>query len=158
MNDSIQTISIQQTKTKMTVLVTPEMANFSGRMHGGELLKILDKVAYTCGSRFCGEYVVTISVDKVTFKQPIFIGELVTFLASVNYTGNTSLEIGIKVIAENIKNRTVRDCNSSYFTMVCLDDNGNKIVVPQLELKTALQKERFKQAKNRRLKRLKADS
>jgi len=158
MNSSKQTISIQQPCTKMTVLVTPEMANFSGRMHGGELLKILDKVAYTCGSRYCGEYVVTISVDKVTFKEPIFIGELLTFLASVNYTGKTSLEIGIKVIAENIKEHSVRHCNSSYFTMVCLDDKGNKIPVPQLELKTTLQKDRYKQAQKRRLKRLHSGS
>lgn len=153
MND-ISNISIQQPQTEMTILVTPEMANFSGRMHGGELLKILDKVAYTCASRYCGEYVVTISVDKVIFKQPIFIGELVTFLASVNYTGKTSLEVGIKVIAEDIKKRTVRHSNTSYFTMVAMDENGNKIEVAQLELITDLQKERFKQAESRRFKRL----
>jgi len=147
-------ISIQQPCTEMTVLVTPELANFSGRMHGGELLKILDKVAYTCGSRFCGEYVVTISVDKVTFKEPIFIGELLTFLASVNYTGKTSLEVGIKVIAEDIKNHTVRHSNTSYFTMIAMDEEGNKVIVPQLELKTELQKIRYQKAKERRIKRL----
>ncbi len=150
----IQKISIQQPCTEMTVLVTPELANFSGRMHGGELLKILDKVAYTCGSRYCGEYVVTISVDKVTFKEPIFIGELLTFLASVNYTGKTSLEVGIKVIAEDIKNHTVRHSNTSYFTMVAMDVKGNKVNVPQLELKTDEQKLRFQKALERRKKRL----
>ncbi len=150
----IHKISTQQPCTEMTVLVTPEMANFNGRMHGGELLKILDKVAYTCASRFCGEYVVTISVDKVIFKQPIFIGELVTFLASVNYTGKTSLEVGIKVISEDIKKRTVRDCNTSYFTMVAMDDKGNKVSVPRLELKTAIQKERYQKAVERRKVRL----
>lgn len=147
-------ISIQQPCTEMTVLVTPELANFSGRMHGGELLKILDKVAYTCGSRFCGEYVVTISVDKVTFKEPIIIGELLTFLASVNYTGKTSLEVGIKVIAEDIKNRTVRHSNTSYFTMIAMDEKGNKVTVPQLELKNEEQKIRYQKAKERRKKRL----
>jgi acyl-CoA hydrolase len=150
----IHKISTQQPRTEMTVLVTPEMANFNGRMHGGELLKILDKVAYTCASRFCGEYVVTISVDKVIFKQPIFIGELVTFLASVNYTGNTSLEVGIKVISEDIKKRTVRDCNTSYFTMVAMDEKGNKVIVPQLELKSSIQKERYQKAVERRKQRL----
>lgn len=150
----IHKISIQQPFTEMTVLVTPEMTNFSGRMHGGELLKILDKVAYTCASRFCGEYVVTISVDKVTFTQPIFIGELVIFLASVNYTGKTSLEVGIKVIAEDIKQRTVRHCNTSYFTMIAMDEEGNKVKVPQLELITEIQKERFTKALARRKKRL----
>jgi len=150
----IQKISIQQPCTEMTVLVTPEMANFNGRMHGGELLKILDKVAYTCGSRFCGEYVVTISVDKVTFKEPIFIGELLTFLASVNYTGRTSLEVGIKVIAEDIKNHTVRHSNTSYFTMIAMDAKGNKVTVPQLELNSDEQKRRYQLAIERRKKRL----
>jgi acyl-CoA hydrolase len=150
----IHKISIQQPSTEMTVLVTPELANFSGRMHGGQLLKILDKVAYTCGSRFCGEYVVTISVDKVTFKEPIFIGELLTFLASVNYTGKTSLEVGIKVIAEDIKNHTVRHSNTSYFTMIAMNDKGEKVTVPQLELNTEEQKRRHQLALERRKKRL----
>jgi len=144
----------QQPCTQMTVLITPDLANFSGRMHGGELLKILDKVAYTCGSRFCGEYVVTISVDKVTFKQPIFIGELVTFLASVNYTGNTSLEVGIKVIAEDIKNHSVRHTNTSYFTMVAMNEKGEKVKVPKLAIKNDEQNRRHQQAKIRREKRL----
>jgi len=150
----VHKISIQQPCTEMSVLVTPELANFSGRMHGGELLKILDKVAYTCGSRFCGEYVVTISVDKVTFKEPIFIGELLTFLASVNYTGRTSLEVGIKVIAEDIKNHTVRHSNTSYFTMIAMNDKGEKVTVPQLELNTKEQKRRHQLALERRKKRL----
>jgi acyl-CoA hydrolase len=146
--------NIQQPCTEMIILVTPEMANFNGRMHGGELLKILDRVAYTCASRYCGAYVVTISVDKVTFKQPIFIGELVTFLASVNYTGKTSLEVGIKVIAEDIKKRMVRHSNTSYFTMIAMDEEGNKVKVPPLIIKNDVQKDRFEKAKMRRLKRL----
>ncbi len=150
----IETFNPQQPCTQMTVLVTPDLANFSGRMHGGELLKILDKVAYTCGSRFCGEYVVTISVDKVIFTQPIFIGELLTFLASVNYTGNTSLEVGIKVIAEDIKNHSVRHTNTSYFTMVAMNEKGEKVKVPKLAIKNDEQKRRYQQAKIRRKKRL----
>ena len=146
--------NIQQPCTEMIILVTPEMANFNGRMHGGELLKILDRVAYTCASRYCGAYVVTISVDKVTFKQPIFIGELVTFLASVNYTGKTSLEVGIKVISEDIKKRMVRHSNTSYFTMIAMDEEGNKVKVPPLIIKNDVQKDRFEKAKMRRLKRL----
>jgi len=150
----LETYTPQQPCTQMTVLVTPDLANFSGRMHGGELLKILDKVAYTCGSRFCGEYVVTISVDKVIFTQPIFIGELLTFLASVNYTGNTSLEVGIKVIAEDIKNHSVRHTNTSYFTMVAMNEKGEKVKVPKLAIKNDEQNRRYKQAKIRRKKRL----
>ena len=80
----------------MTVLMTPDMANFTGNVHGGTILKLLDQVAYAFASRYSGRYVVTLSVDQVTFRQPIHVGELVTFLASVNYTGTTSMEVGIK--------------------------------------------------------------
>src|SRR4249920_3861376 len=114
----------------MTVLVTPDMANFSGNAHGGTILKLLDQVAYACASRYAGRYVVTLSVDQVTFRQPIHVGELVTFLASVNYTGNTSMEVGIKVITENILNKVVRHANSCFFTMVAVDDQGKPTQVP----------------------------
>ncbi|KAG1385868.1 hypothetical protein G6F59_017157 [Rhizopus arrhizus] len=82
----------------MTILMTPDMANFSGNGHGGTILKYLDQVAYACASRYAGQYVVTLSVDQVVFREPIHVGELVTFLAAVNYTGRTSMEIGIKVL------------------------------------------------------------
>jgi acyl-CoA hydrolase len=116
----------------MTVLMTPDMANFSGNVHGGAILKLLDQVAYACASRYAGRYVVTLSVDQVLFKQAIHVGELVTFLASVNYTGRTSMEIGIKVITENIQNKSVRHANSCFFTMVAVDDNGKAVAVPPL--------------------------
>src|SRR3954469_475049 len=102
----------------MTVLMTPDMANFAGNVHGGTILKLLDQVAYACASRYAGRYVVTLSVDQVMFRQAIHVGELVTFLASVNYTGRTSLEVGIKVFAENIRTQAVRHANSCFFTMV----------------------------------------
>ena len=82
----------------MSVLMTPDMANFSGKVHGGSILKLLDQVAYACASRYAGCYVVTLSVDQVMFRQAINVGEFVTFLASVNYTGRTSMEIGIEVV------------------------------------------------------------
>ena len=82
----------------MTMLMTPEKANFSGKnVHGGEILKMLDQVAYACAARYSGHYAVTLSVDMVLFKNPIKIGSRVTVHASVNYTGRTSMEIGIKV-------------------------------------------------------------
>ncbi|AZN36806.1 acyl-CoA thioesterase [Iodobacter ciconiae] len=116
----------------MTVLMTPDMANFSGKVHGGALLKELDQVAYACASRYAGAYAVTLSVDQVTFKQPIFVGELVYFLASVNYTGRTSMEVGIRVLAENIRTHTERHTNSCYFTMVAMGDDGKSVQVPPL--------------------------
>lgn len=114
----------------MTVLMTPDKANFIGNVHGGDLLKLLDQVAYACASRYAGKQVVTLSVDQVTFRQPIHVGELVTCFASVNYTGNTSMEIGIKVIAENIQSQIKRHVNSCFFTMVAIGQDGKPSVVP----------------------------
>ncbi|MFN8070741.1 MAG: acyl-CoA thioesterase [Mycobacterium sp.] len=116
----------------MTVLMTPDMANFSGNVHGGTLLKLLDQVAYSCASRYAGTYVVTLSVDRVLFRDAIKVGELVSFSASVNHTGRTSLEVGIRVETENIRNGTRRHTNSCYFTMVAVDDTGTPVPVPPL--------------------------
>lgn len=134
----------------MTVLMTPDMANFSGNVHGGAILKYLDSVAYACASRYSGSYVVTLSVDRVVFRQPIHVGELVTFLASVNYTGSTSMEIGIKVVTENIQKGLVRHTNSCYFTMVAVDEDRNPVKVPPLQTETEEQKRRFREAEKRR--------
>lgn len=126
---------MNETRTRstlsMTVLMTPEMANFSGNVHGGHLLKLLDHVAYTCASRYSGTYVVTLSVDRVLFREPVHVGDLVTFLASVNYTGRTSMEIGIRVETEDIRRGLRRHTNSSYFTMVATDEDGSPTRVPQ---------------------------
>ena len=134
----------------MTILMTPDVANFSGNVHGGTLLKHLDEVAYACASRYAGAYVVTLSVDQVTFRQPVPVGELVTFLASVNYTGNTSMEVGIKVITENISERLVRHTNSCFFTMVAVDETGAAIKVPKLEPGTDDEIRRFTNGQQRR--------
>ena len=120
----------------MTVLMTPDMANFSGKVHGGAILKLLDQVAYACASRYAGTYVVTLSVDQVMFRQPINVGELVSFLASVNYTGRSSMEIGVKVVAEDIRKQSVRHANSCFFTMIAVDDDGAPTPVPTLQPET----------------------
>ena len=145
-----ESIAFNKKSLHMSVLVTPDLANFSGAMHGGEILKILDKVAYTCAMRYAGTYVVTLSVDKVIFKEPVHIGEMLTFLAAVNYTGNTSMEVGIKVVAEDLKNKTVRHTNSCYFTMVALGEDQKPVPVPQLEPSTEKEKERYERAQQRR--------
>ncbi|MDO7901080.1 acyl-CoA thioesterase [Pseudomonas sp. K1(2024)] len=134
----------------MTVLMTPDMANFSGNVHGGTLLKYLDEVAYACASRYAGTYVVTLSVDQVIFREPVHVGELVTFLASVNYTGNTSMEVGIKVVTENIRERSVRHSNSCFFTMVAVDDNRRPVQVPARQPQSSEEKRRFLQGQQRR--------
>lgn len=134
----------------MTVLMAPDNANFSGNVHGGTLLKYLDEVAYACASRYAGSYVVTLSVDQVAFRQPIHVGELVTFLASVNYTGRTSMEVGIKVVTENIREKLVRHTNSCFFTMVAIDENGKTVEVPPLVPSTEDEIRRFANAQERR--------
>ena len=143
MNDDHRTLS-------MTLLMTPDMANFSGNVHGGAILKLLDQVAYACGSRYAGHYVVTLSVDQVTFKQPIYVGEMVTFLATVNHVGTTSMEVGIKVLAENIHTRTVRHTNSCYFSMVAVDAEGKPLAIPPLELGTDEARARLLKASRRK--------
>ena len=130
----------------MTVLMTPETANFAGNVHGGHLLKLLDQVAYACASRYAGRYVVTLSVDQVTFREPILVGELVTFLCSVNHTGTTSMEIGIKVLAESIRTQLTRHVNSCFFTMVAVDDERRPVAVPQLRPFTPTEKRRCEAA------------
>jgi acyl-CoA hydrolase len=134
----------------MTVLMTPDMANFAGKVHGGTLLKFLDQVAYSCASRYAGTYAVTLSVDRVLFRDAILVGELVSFSATVNYTGRTSLEVGIRVDTENIRDGTRRHTNSSYFTMVAVDDAGNPVAVPQLVPVTELERTRHDAALARR--------
>jgi acyl-CoA hydrolase len=134
----------------MTVLMTPDTANFSGNVHGGNLLKLLDQVAYACASRYAGTYVVTMSVDQVTFRQPIHVGELVTFLAAINYTGRTSMEVGIKVIAENIRSKVVRHVNSCFFTMVAVGDDKQPVPVPPLHPASPDELRRYEDAKHRK--------
>ena len=121
----------------MTVLMTPDTANFAGNVHGGTILKWLDQVAYACASRYAGKYVVTLSVDRVMFRQPVHVGELVTFLAAVNHTGSSSMEVGIKVVAENIRTQEKRHVNSCFFTMVAVDENRKPVVVDTLQPATS---------------------
>ncbi len=146
-------VSVEHRKSlSMTVLMTPNMANFSGKVHGGTLLKMLDEVAYACASRYAGTYVVTLSVDRVLFRDAICVGELVSFEATVNYTGRTSLEVGISVYTENIRDGGRRHTNSSYFTMVAVDDDGTPVPVPPLVPVTDDERERYDAAATRRAK------
>ncbi len=136
----------RQKTVEMAEVMPPERANFTGHIHGGYLMLLLDRVAYACAARYSGENVVTLSIDQVLFKQPIFIGELVTFYASVNYVGRTSMEIGVRVTAENLKTGVIRHTNTSYITMVAIDDKGKSTLVPPLTLITAEDERRAKEA------------
>lgn len=140
----------QEKSLTMTVLMTPDMANFSGYVHGGSLLKLLDQAAYACAARYCKNYVVTASLDQMFFKQKIKVGELVTFYAHVNYVGRSSMEIGVKVVAEDLCSKESRHTNSCYFTMVAVDKNGNSVPVPPLQLETETEKKLFRAAELRK--------
>lgn len=135
---------------EMVVLMTPDMANFSGKVHGGALLNLLDRVAYSCASRYSQQYAVTLSVDQVVFRQPIHVGELVTFRASINYAGRTSMEVGIRVEAENIRTGERRHTNSCYFTMVAVDVEGRPTDVPAYAASSEVRKRRERAAEVRR--------
>jgi acyl-CoA hydrolase len=130
----------------MSEIMSPNSANFAGNVHGGHILNLLDNVAYACASRYAANNTVTLSVDQVFFKEPIYVGELVTFSASVNYVGNTSMEIGIRVVAENLLTRVSRHTNSCYFTMVAIDKTGKPTKAPELIMQTEVQKRRYEAA------------
>lgn len=141
--------TVSQSKTEMSQLMLPQHVNFAGTVYGGTILSIADSVAYVCAARHAGPNCVTVSVDRVDFREPIRIGELVTFLASVNFTGRSSMEIGIKIIAENLKTGQKRHTNSCYFTMVRLDDQGRPKEVPRVVPETEEEKRRFEEGRKR---------
>jgi uncharacterized protein (TIGR00369 family) len=124
-------------------LMLPSHTNFSGKIHGGYILSLLDQIAFACASKFSGNYCVTASVDTVDFLRPIEVGELVTMKASVNYVGKSSMIIGIRVESENIRTGTINHCNSSYFTMVSKDKEGKNEKVPGLILGNLEEVRRF---------------
>lgn len=137
-------------KTVMTELMVPTYANFGGKVHGGTILSLMDKIAYVCSSKHAGTYCVTVSVDTVDFISPVEVGDLVSLHASVNYVGKSSLIIGIKAVAENLKKRTENHTNSSYFTMVAVDEEMNPVAVPGLILENSDHVRRFIKAKIRK--------
>ncbi len=137
---------VRYSQTTITELMIPSYANFGGKIHGGILLSLMDKVAYAAASKHAGTYCVTVSVDKVEFLQPVEVGELVSMHASVNYVGRTSLVVGMRVESQNIKTGAVKHTNSSFFTMVAKDDDNKPMMVPQLILESKEDVKRFIEA------------
>jgi uncharacterized protein (TIGR00369 family) len=149
--------NIEASQLAMTQLMLPSYSNFSGYIHGGYVLSLMDQVAFACASKHSGHYCVTASVNKVDFLNPIEVGDLLTLKASINYTGRTSMVVGLRVESENIKSGIIKHCNSSYFTMVAKDNAGKSVPVPGLILNSEESIRRFtrsisrqKQAKQRR--------
>lgn len=146
----------EESQVTITQLMLPSNSNFSGKIHGGFILSLMDQIAFACASRHSRHYCVTASVNKVDFLNPIEVGELVTLKASINYTGRTSMVVGVRVESENIQTGEKKHCNSSYFTMVAKDEHGNNVSVPGIILDSTNKVRRFarsvarqQQAKNR---------
>jgi acyl-CoA hydrolase len=133
-------------ETTITELMIPAFANFGGKIHGGHLLSMMDKVAYACATKHSGLYCVTVSVDNVDFMQPVEVGDLVSMYGRINYVGRSSMVVGIKVVAENVKDRHVKHTNTSYFTMVAKNDDGKPEEVPELLLENKKEVRRFIEA------------
>ncbi len=138
--------TVGYSKTTLTELMIPTYANFGGKVHGGILLSLMDKVAYVCAAKHAGNYCVTASIDSVDFLAPIEVGELVSLKASVVYTGHSSLVVGIRVVAENVKTQTSKHTNTCYFTMVSMDEHHRPVQVPGLILETKDEIRRFADA------------
>ena len=129
--------------------------NTSGTVHGGTVLKLCDEVAGLAAIRHSSCRVVTAGLDRVTFLEPIHQGDLVTFTASVNAVWRTSMEVGVRVVAERPKDGGApRHTNTAYFTMVALDEDGRPTAVPPLRPETEAELRREREAQLRRRNRL----
>jgi acyl-CoA hydrolase len=137
-------------------LAEPQSQNVAGTLFGGVLLGFIDRAAAFSAMKHAGRPVVTKSLDSVEFNEPIFIGELVVAKASVNFTGTTSMEIGVKVSAQNPITGEERHTNTCYATFVALDENGRPAPVPPVLPETDDERRRFEKGRRRREQRLAA--
>jgi len=144
----------RESEAVMSELMMPQHANIMGNVFGGVILSLVDRVAAVAAIRHARKPCVTVSVDKVDFKEPIHVGELLTAHARVNYAGRTSMEVGVKIIAENVLTGERRHTNSCYVTYVALDDHGRPTEVPPVVPETPDEKRRFERAAKRRASRV----
>ncbi|MFC4698852.1 acyl-CoA thioesterase [Glaciecola siphonariae] len=136
--------SVKSSQVVLKELMIPSYANFGGKVHGGIILSLMDKIAYTAAATHSRGYCVTASVDSVNFVNSVNVGELVTLMASVNYVGRSSMEVGIKVVSQDFKRGIEKHTNTSYFTMVAIDETTREsIPVPGLILENDKEIERF---------------
>ena len=129
-------------------------ANTGGNVHGGRIMFLCDEVAGIAAIRHCGSRVVTAGMDRMTFLEPVMVGELVTFRATVNAAWRTSVEVGVRVEAENVREGNRRHVSTAYLTMVALDDDGRPAPVPAIEPETDDEQRRQREADLRRSNRL----
>ncbi|HEX4633311.1 MAG TPA: acyl-CoA thioesterase [Gemmatimonadales bacterium] len=144
----------RESETVMSQLMEPHHANIMGNVFGGVILSLADHVAAVAAIRHSRHQCVTVSVDKVDFREPIKVGELVTAMSRVNFAGRTSMEIGVKIMAEVITTGEKRHTNSCYLTYVALDDQGHPTEVPPIAPESPDEKRRYERAKQRRTNRV----
>jgi acyl-CoA hydrolase len=140
--------------TTIAEVMMPHMANVLGNVHGGVILGMIDRVGAVAAIRHAQRVCVTVSVDRVHFREPIHLGELVTMHASVNYAHRTSLEVGVRVEAENLLTGAKRHTNSCYLTFVAIDEQSRPVPVPPVLPETEEEKQRYRAAEARRTGRL----
>ena len=131
-------------------LMMPQDANIQGNVYGGTIMKLMDEVAGAVAARHCRRNVVTASVDRMDFFRPVYIGNLLTLKSSVNYVGKTSLEVGVRIEAEDLKTGEIMHTGSSYLTFVALDNEGKPSLVPEIIPETVDQKRRYREGQERR--------
>ena len=142
--------TVSSSQVTVTELMIPAYANFGGKIHGGILLSLMDKVAYVCASKHAEGYCVTVSVDGVDFLAPVDVGDLVSLHAAVHYVGRSSMLIGIRVVAENVVTGAVKHTNTSYFTMVAKGEDEKPREVPGLILESDYEVRKFLEGMQRR--------
>jgi acyl-CoA hydrolase len=138
---------VENSKTIYTELMIPSYANFGGKVHGGLLLSIMDKVAYVCASKHSESYVVTVAVEGVEFLSPVEVGDLLTVKASVNFVGRTTMIVGMRIESYNPRTGNNRHTNSCYFTMASKNEDGSLKEVPGLIISNETELIRFCEGK-----------
>jgi len=141
---------VAESKTTMTEVMMPNMANVLGNVFGGVILSLVDRVAAVAAIRHAGGPCVTVSVDRVEFREPIHLGELVIAKASVNYVGKTSMEVGVTIDAEEVATGRRRHTNSCYLTFVAIDGEGHPRPVAPVVPESDDEKRRYAAAQARR--------
>ena len=129
-------------------------ANSAGNVHGGTIMRLADEAAALAAIKHARKRVVTVGMDRMDFLVPIYVGDLVTLSATVNAAWNTSMEVGVRVEAENPRAGTVRHTDTAYITMVALDESGNPGLVPTLRAESPVEQRRMREAELRRANRL----
>ena len=146
--------AVSETQHETAQLMMPQHANVLGHVFGGVVLSMMDTTAAVSAIRHARLACVTVSVDRVDFREPIHVGDLVIMKSSVNFVGTTSMEVGVRVETENLLTGIRRHTNSCYLTFVAIDRNGKPVPVPQLRPETPDEMRRFNAAKERRERRL----